>query len=97
MQTYLTLWRWTEQGLRNAQETVNRYHAFQEVAQRGGGRLVTFGWTQGPYDGFFIAEAPDELTAMAGLLTLVGAGNVTTTTLRVFNEQEMQQIIQKMG
>ena len=97
MQTYLTLWRWTEQGLRNAKETVNRYHAFQETTQQAGGRLVTFGWTQGPYDGFFIAEAPDELNAMAGLLTLVGAGNVTTTTLRVFNEQEMQQIIQKMG
>ena len=55
MQTYLTLWRWTEQGLKNAKETVNRYHAFQEAAQQGGGRLVTFGWTQGPYDGFFIA------------------------------------------
>ena len=96
MQTYLTLWKWTEQGAKSLKETVNRYQAFKEAAQQQGCTVVTFGWTQGPYDGFFVAEAPDEQTAMAMLLTLVGAGNVTTTTLRAFTDQEMQQILQKV-
>ena len=97
MATYLTLWKWTEQGAKTAKETVNRFYAFRDAVQQQGANLVTFGWTQGPYDGFFVTEAPDEPTAMAVVLNLVGAGNMTTTTLRVFNDQEMQQVIQKLG
>ncbi len=97
MATYLTLWKWTVQGAQNVKETVNRFHTFQEAVQRQGCNLVSFGWTQGPYDGFALVEAPDEQTAMALLINLVSAGNVSTTTLRVFNDQEMQQILQKAG
>ncbi len=97
MPTYLTLWKWTEQGAKTAQDSVNRYHAFREVAHQQGCTVVTFAWTQGPYDGYFVTEAPDEFTATALLLKLVGLGNVSTTTLRSFNEQEVQQILQKLG
>jgi uncharacterized protein with GYD domain len=97
MPTYLTLWKWTEQGTKTAQDTLNRYHALREAAQQQGCTVVTFGWTQGPYDGYFVTETPDEFTATALLLKLVGQGNVTTTTLRSFDEQEMQQILQKLG
>ena len=97
MPTYLTLWKWTEQGAKTAPETVNRYHALREVAQQRGCTVVTFGWTQGPYDGYFVTEAPDEYTATALLLKLVGLGNATTTTLRSFNEDEMRQIIERMS
>ncbi len=97
METYLTLWKWTVQGAQNVKETVNRFRAFQEAVQQQGCILVSFGWTQGSYDGFALVEAPDEQTAMALLINLVSAGNVSTTTLRVFNDQEMQQILQKAG
>ncbi len=97
MPTYLTLWKWTEQGVKTATDTINRYHALRETAQQRGCHVITFGWTVGPYDGYFITEAPDELTATAMLLKLVGQGNATTTTLRSFNEQEMQQILDRMS
>ncbi len=95
--TYLTLWKWTQQGATTARETVDRLSAFREVLEGQGGQLLDFGWTQGPYDGYALIQAPDEQTVMAVLLDLVGAGNVTTTTLRVFKEQEMRQVIQRLG
>ncbi len=97
MPTYLTLIKWTEHGAKTAQDTLNRAQAFREAAQQQGCTVVTIGWTQGPYDSYFITEAPDEYTATALLLKLVGQGNITTTTLRSFNEDEMQQIFQKLG
>ncbi len=97
MPTYLTLFKWTEQGAKAARDTLNRAQAFREAAQQQGCTVVTIGWTQGPYDGYFVTEAPDEFIATALLLTLVGQGHITTTTLRSFNEDEMQQIFQKLG
>ncbi len=97
MPTYLTLFKWTEQGAKAARDTLNRAQAFREAAQQQGCNVVTIGWTQGPYDGYFVTEAPDEFIATALLLKLVGQGNITTTTLRSFNEDEMQQIFQKLG
>ena len=97
MLTYLVLWKWTQQGATTARETVTRLSAVREAIAREGGQLLDFGWTQGPYDGYALIQAPDEQTSMVVLLNLVGAGNVTTTTLRVFKEDEMQQIIQRLG
>jgi uncharacterized protein with GYD domain len=95
MATYLTLWKWTEQGAKNARATPDRAQAFKTEAGRHGVKVVEFMWTQGQWDGFALCEAPDEQTIMAVLLDLIGAGNVTTQTCRAFSEKEMREILQK--
>jgi uncharacterized protein with GYD domain len=96
MAKYITLWKWTEQGVRNAKATVDRVKAFEDEAGRHGIKVLEFMWTQGQWDGFFICETNDEQALMAGLLNLVGAGNAVTQTSRAFDRAEMQQILQKM-
>jgi uncharacterized protein with GYD domain len=96
MATYVTLIKWTEQGARNAKDTLQRAQAFRGDVERRGGKLVGIYWTQGQYDIVATIEAPDEQTAMAALLAVAGLGNVRTETLRAFNETEMQSIIQKV-
>lgn len=96
MPTYVTLMTFSDQGIRNAQETVQRAHQFRADLERRGGRFVSEYWTQGRYDIVETFEAPDDQTAMAALLTLCGRGNVRTETLRAFSESEMESIIQKL-
>jgi uncharacterized protein with GYD domain len=95
MPSYVVLMNWTDQGAKNAGETVNRYKAAKDdLAQRGVTLKDTY-WTAGPYDIVSIVDAPDDETAIAGLVRLAGQGNVRTTTMRAFNADEAQGLIER--
>ena len=96
MPTYVTLIKWTDQGVRNAKDSIQRAGAFRSDLERRGGKLLSIYWTQGKYDIVTTIDAPDVQTAMAALLAVGGLGNVRTETLRAFNETEMQSVIQKL-
>ena len=96
MATYVVLTRWTDQGARNAKDTVQRAAAFRADLERRGGKLLSIYWTHGEYDIVITIETPDTETAMAALLALGGLGNVRTETLLAFSDTEMASIIQKV-
>lgn len=96
MPTYISLIKWTDQGVRNSKDTVQRAQAFRGDLERRGGKLVSIYWTQGSYDIVATIDAPDDQTAMATLLAVGGLGNVRTETLHAFNETEMAAILQKL-
>ncbi len=96
MPTYVSLVKWTEQGVKNARDTVKRAREFRSDVERRGGKLHGIYWTQGEYDLVTVAEFPDEQTGMAQLLALGSLGNIRTETLRAFTESEMEAIIRKI-
>jgi uncharacterized protein with GYD domain len=96
MPTYVSLIKFTDQGVKNAKDTVQRAAAFRNDVERRGGKLLSIYWTQGKYDIVTTIQAPDDQTAMATILAVAGLGNVRTETLRAFDESEMQSIIQKI-
>jgi uncharacterized protein with GYD domain len=96
MSTYISLVKWTEQGVKNARDTVRRAREFQSDVERRGGKVLSIYWTQGRYDLITAVDFPDEQTAMAQLLALGGIGNIRTETLHAFSESEMEAIIRKM-
>lgn len=96
MPTYLTLWKWTEQGAKNSAGAVERAKGFEADIERRGGKVIAFMWTLGRFDGFVLAEAPNDETVTSALLGVASMGNATTQTLRAFNAEEMKQIIEKM-
>ena len=51
----------------------------------------------GHYDSVAIIEAPDDETVTAMMLDLASAGNLRTATLRAFDHDQMQAIIQRTG
>ncbi len=93
---YVILLNFTDQGIRNVKQTVDRAKAFRSVTERLKAKLVDLYWTQGIYDLVGVVEVPDEQTSMALLLALGSLGNVRSQTLRAFSEPEMQQILAKM-
>lgn len=96
MAKYVVLMNWTDQGVKSAKDTVDRYHQANTLIESMGGSLGTVLWTIGGYDLVAIAEAPDDETLSAILLALAGGGNLRTQTLRAFDENEMQTILGKL-
>ncbi len=97
MPTYVTLVTWTDQGIRNVRETLDRAQKTDELAQKHGARFLQLYWTVGPHDIFAIVEAPDDESVTAFLLELGSSGNLRTTTLRAYDREEMSGIIERLG
>ena len=96
MSTYLTLFKWTEDGARYAKQTVERTEQAIAEAERLGGRVIWVGWTQGAYDVAAISDWPDEDSLQAFLLQLATVGAVHSETLRAFSKEDMRRILSKL-
>jgi uncharacterized protein with GYD domain len=97
MPTYVTLFNWTDQGIRNVRDTVDRYDRSTDLAEKHGVRFEQVYWTVGPYDIVGIAEAPDDESISAFFLELSSAGNLRTTTLRAYDREEMRGVLERLG
>ena len=97
MARYVALINWTDQGVHNYRDTLDRATAANELFGSFGGALVDTYWTLGAYDLVGICDFPDDESATAALLRLAEGGNVRTTTLRAFDKAEMGRIIEKAG
>ena len=93
MPTYISLVRYTDQGMRNIKESPKRLDAAKKTFKAMGGELKQWYLALGRYDAVVISEGPDDETA-ARLAVAVGAqGNIRTETLRVFTEEEYRKLI----
>ena len=93
MPTYVTLYNFTDQGLKNIKDTVKRTEAAKMAAAAIGMHVKEVLWTQGQYDLIVISEASDEVKANAFGLNTVKLGNVRGQTLRAFTAAEMETIL----
>jgi uncharacterized protein with GYD domain len=92
MPRYVTLVRYTEQGIETFKDLEGRLDETRRIGQQYGATLVDFYLTMGRYDAVIVSEAPDDET-MAKLALAAGArGNVHTETLRAFTEDEAKRI-----
>ncbi|SDQ89904.1 Uncharacterized protein, contains GYD domain [Rhizobiales bacterium GAS191] len=96
MATYVTLYNFTEQGIRNIKETVKRAEAVKNAAKKSGVTVKEILWTQGQCDIVVISEGSDEVAANALLLSTLKLGNVRGATMRAFTAPEMQKILDKV-
>lgn len=93
MATYLTLIRYTEQGIRSIKESPARLDAAKKAFQASGGELKQFFLAMGRYDGVIVGELPDDETAARLALSFGALGNIRTETMRVFTESEYRKIV----
>ncbi|MGQ0815451.1 MAG: GYD domain-containing protein [Gemmatimonadota bacterium] len=93
MPTYISLIRYTEQGITRIKESPSRLDAARKVWQQLGGDIKAFYLTMGAYDAVVISEAPDDETAAKLALATGAQGNVRTETLRAFTEEEYRKLV----
>jgi uncharacterized protein with GYD domain len=96
MAKYITLYKLTQQGIADIKSGPERVKKAVTAWEAMGGKMVGIYSTQGPYDYVAITEAPDEELAAAFALTLGAQGNVSTLTMRAFDMDEFESIVNKM-
>ena len=64
----------------------------RELAKEFDGKISSFYLTLGQYDIFIICEFPDDEKAARFTIKLGSLGNVRTTTLKAFTEEEYKSI-----
>lgn len=96
MFTYITLYRYTQQGLQTIKDSPDRIEQARQAIQKAGGTLKAVYLTAGQYDLVAISEWPNEEAAMTTLLAQGAAGNVTSETLRAFDEAAFKKLVAAM-
>jgi len=94
MACYVCLVRFTQEGLKNLKATTKRARAFQSKIEKRGVTIKDTYWTVGTYDLVHIFEAPDDETAATLAFSLGTLGNVRCETLRAFDIDEMEKILE---
>ncbi len=93
MATYITLLRYTQQGIERIKDSPTRLEAAKQAARGVGGELKAFYLVMGRYDAVAIFDLPDDETVAKLALATGARGFVRTETLRAFTEEEYRRII----
>ena len=97
MPHYVTLMRWTSQGVAGLPAWRERVEDGERTIAEAGGNLVGVYVTLGRYDVVEIFEAPDDETAAEILLKLGRSASAEhTETLRAFTREEAEGIIRRL-
>jgi uncharacterized protein with GYD domain len=93
MATYVILINYTDQGIRNVKESPKRLDTAKKLLKGLGGEFKQFYLTMGAYDIVTVVEAPNDEAIAKFALAVGSLGNVRTTTLKAFPEDEYRKII----
>lgn len=93
MATYITMLRFTQQGIKDIKGGPGRLDAAKKAYAAAGGSIKAFYLTMGRYDAVVVSELPDDGAAARIALQTGSLGNVTTETLRAYTEDEYRKII----
>ena len=96
MPSYVMLANWTEQGVRNIEESPRRVDAARKSLEDMGGRYLSVYATMGTYDLIITYDAPDDAVAARFTLLLGKQGNVRTLSLKAFPEEAYRQIVNSL-
>jgi uncharacterized protein with GYD domain len=93
MPTYISLLRYTQQGISAAKNAPARIDATKEAYRKAGGEFKAIYLTLGKYDLVAIAEMPNDEAAARMALALGSQGNIRSETFRAFTETEFRKIV----
>ena len=93
MASYIILFSYTDQGIKNIKESYSRINAARQTFRALGAEVKAFYSVLGRYDTVFIVEAPDDETVARAVLSVGSLGNVHSETIRAFSEDEFRKIV----
>ncbi len=95
MPIFVTLYRFTDQGIKSIKDSPKRLDAGIKAFEARGGKILGAYYTLGEYDLVVIGEIADEQAGVANALAQASLGNVRSTTLRGYTAKEFAEIIKK--
>lgn len=92
MPHFVTLIRYTLQGISKIKDSPSRLDAARKAAEREGGKIHGWYLTMGRYDAVLISEFPSDEASAKVTLASGALGNISTDTLKAFPEAEYRKI-----
>jgi len=92
MPHFVTLVRYTQQGISNIRESPSRLDAARKAAEREGGKIQAWYLTMGHYDAVLITEFASDESCAKFTVSAASLGNISTQTLKAFPEAEYRKI-----
>jgi uncharacterized protein with GYD domain len=96
MPTYITMLKWTPNGIQNIKGSPNRLDEGRKAFKKLGVDLKDVYLTMGQHDLICVLEAPDSATVAKAILSLAQVGAVTTETMAAFTEAEYRALIDSL-
>ena len=96
MPVFVTLYKFTDQGVKNIKDSPQRLEVAIKAFEAKGGKLLGAYYTTGEYDLIVLGEIADEKAGLAHTLAVASLGNVRPTTLRAYTAKEFAEIVKKM-
>jgi uncharacterized protein with GYD domain len=96
MPIYITLMRWTSQGMAGLPGWRERVEEGERLIEEAGGSLVGVYVTLGRYDVVELFDAPTDEVAIEILLKLQRVGAEHTETLRAFTREQAEEIVRRL-
>jgi len=96
MQTYVTLWKYTKDGLMDIKKTPKRFEFVKKVINSAGGKLLSIYGLIGEYDVVTVMEMPDEKAAAATILKICSTGRITSQTMIALSVDEFLKIAKEV-
>jgi uncharacterized protein with GYD domain len=93
MPTYISMLRYTQQGISNVKNAPARIDAAKEAYKKAGGELKALYLTLGQYDLVAVAEMPNDEAVARMALALGSQGNIRSETMRAFTETEFRKLV----
>ena len=97
MPTYIMLSNWTDQGVRQIKDSPDRLEAARKLCNQHGAEITSFHMTLGSYDMVIVIDAPNDDVLARLVLSIAKGGNIRTTTLKAFGEDEYRKVIESLG
>ena len=96
MPTYILLMNYTDQGMRNIKYMPQHVIALRQAVEAAGGMMPHIYLTLGQYDLVAIVEAPSDQACVSISLALSSLGNVRSTTMKAFGEDDLPEVVQNI-
>jgi uncharacterized protein with GYD domain len=94
--TYIRLHKLTDQGVKNIKDAPYRIEESIKNVETKGIKFIDFYAVMGEYDYISIVEGPSDDLVMTATLRTISKGDLRTTTLRAFTQQEFAGMLRKI-
>ena len=96
MPTYVTLWKYTKDGLMDIKKTPKRFELAKKIIEDAGGKLLFVYGLIGEYDVITVMEMPDEKVATSTILKICSTGRITSRTMTALAVDDFLKITQEV-
>lgn len=99
MSLYMTQFSYTPEAWQAlVKNPEDRRTALEAMYAKLGGRLISLYYSFGDYDGIVIGESPDNVTAVAGILSAIAPGHLKSVkTTVLMTVEETMKAMEKSG